>query len=254
MTEEAGAIEGAEAPQEGAAEVTPEVAAVDDIRYDYVNDKYRTDGRTEQEALEIQAKSYNDVNSMLGGFTGAPDEYEVALSEELADAGVMYDADDPLLQNVLEYAKKTNMNQDSFSELLGIWGTAQLAEKQAMQDHLAEEMKGLGVNAEKRIDGINSWANANMDAEGVAGLQEVITSAAGVQAIEQLIAKTRNAPVAAENVQPAAGITAAEVQAMQFATNENGQRLINVDPAAKAKFQKAHDLLHGTEPHRQMIG
>ena len=253
MTEEAGAAEGAEAPQEGAAVATPEVA-VDDGRFDFVNDKYRVEGRSEQESLELQAKSYNELNSKFGAFTGAPDEYAVALSEELSDAGVMYEADDPLLQGAMEFAKETNMSQEGFGKLLELWGTAQLAEHQATQDHLAEEMKGLGVNAEQRIDGINSWANANMDAEGVAGLQEVIQSAAGVKAIEQLITKTRNAPVAAENVQPAAGITAAEVQAMQFATNENGQRLINVDPIAKAKFQKAHDLLHGTEPHRQMIG
>ena len=251
MTEETGAIETTEAPAE-AAQTTEAVA--EDARFDFVNDKYRVDGRSEQESLELQAKSYNELSSKFGAFTGAPDEYAVALTDELADAGVVIDKDDPLIEQAMEFAKNSNMSQDGFKDMVNLYAMTQVAEQKAIQDNMAEEMKALGSNAEKRIAGINDWANANLDAETVAGLQEAATTAAGIKAIEALISKTRGAPVAAENVQPAASVTKSELSDMQFALDDYGNRRINTDPAYKAEYRKKMEALYGNEPNRQIMG
>jgi len=123
-----------------------------------------------------------------------------------------------------------------------------------MQDNIKEEMKSLGPNAEKRIDGINAWANANLDAETIAGLQEATTTAAGVKAIEVLISKTRNAPVAAESAQPAPSVSESEVREMQFAKDDNGMRKIQTDPAFRAEYERKKAALWGNEPYKQIIG
>ena len=69
-------------------------------RYDFVLDKYRAEGRTESDSALEQAKGYNEIRKTLGGFTGAPESYEAALSEELTQAGVSLIADDPMLSQI----------------------------------------------------------------------------------------------------------------------------------------------------------
>lgn len=234
---------------------TPEGSSEADApTYDFILDKYRTGDRTEQEALELQAKSYVDLNSRFGSFTGAPESYEAALSDELTEAGVELIPDDPMIEGAMELAKDLNMNQEGFSKLVNMYGQMQLAEFQALEQQKAEEMKALGSNAGQRIEGINNWINANMDAETAEGLQSVVTTAAGIKAVEQLIAKTKNAPVAPQDATPAPSVTAQEVQEMQFAKDEFGGRKINSDPNFRKEYEKKKNMLYGTGEHRQMVG
>ena len=228
--------------------------APSDDRLDFVLDRYRADGRSEQEAALEQAKGYNELRSQFGAFTGAPDEYEAKLSDELVEAGVVLDADDPLMEAAMAYAKEANMSQDGFSGMIELYAKAQLAEHQALEELKAEQMKALGPDAAKRVEGINNWIDANMDAETAEGLRGVIQSADGLKAVEQLIAKTRNAPVAPNDAPPAPSVSAEEVQQMQFATDEHGNRKINIDPAFRKEYERKRDALYGTQEHRQMIG
>jgi len=221
--------------------------------YEFVMDKYRSDGRSEQEALELQAKSYVDLNSRFGSFTGAPESYEAMLSDELSEAGVELIADDPMIEGAMELAKDLNMNQEGFSKLVNMYGQMQLAEYQALEQQKADEMKALGSNSGQRIEGINKWVDANMDAETAEGLRSVINTAAGVKAVEQLIARTKTAPVAPQDAAPAPSITSADLSAMQFAKDEHGNRKMN-DPAYRKEYEKKRDQLYGTGEHRQMVG
>jgi hypothetical protein len=226
-----------------------------EVRYDFVLDKYRADGRSEAESLELQAKSYAELQSKFGAFTGAPEAYEVSLSDELIEAGVQLIDDDPMLANAQELAKELNMSQEGFGRLVNMYAEMQLAEHKAMEDQKAAEMAALGPNANQRIEGINNWIDANMDAETAEGLRGLVQSAAGINAVEQLIARTGKAPVAATQAQPAPSVTAAEVQAMQFEVDPNsGQRRIQVDPEFKKEYERKMAIVYGTGEHRQIIG
>jgi len=223
-------------------------------RFDFVLDKYRTEGRTEAEAMELQAKSYGELQAKLGAFTGAPESYEVGLSQDLQDAGVMFADDDPMLDLAKEYAKDSNMNQEGFNNLLELYGQQLLGEQEALLQQRGEEIKLLGPNAESRLENINAWASANLDAETVAGLQEAGQTAAGVKAIEQLIAKTQNSPVAPDASPAPSAPSDSAVKAMQFEKDENGNRRINTDPAFRKEYERKRDQLHGTHEHRTMVG
>lgn len=223
-------------------------------RLDFVLDKYRADGRSESESMQMQAQSYKELESKFGSFTGSPDEYEATLSDELVEAGVELDMDSPLMAAAQQFAKDSNMSQDGFNQLVGVYAESLVSDNMALESAKAEEMKSLGNNAQQRIDGINQWAEANLDEETIAGLQDAAQSASAVKAIEALINKTRNAPAAAENVQAAPAVSEGEVREMQFAVDDNGQRKINVDPDFKREYERKRDALYGTSENRQMIG
>ena len=137
-----------------------------------------------------------NLQSRFGSFTGAPDEYTTELSDELVEAGVELIADDPLMADAMEYAKAANMSQEGFNGLVELYAKTQLAEHQAKEQQRAEEMKALGSNASQRIEAVNAWASANLDAQTLEGLQGVIQTADGFKAVEQLISMTKAAPVA----------------------------------------------------------
>ena len=232
---------------------TQETATTEE-RYDFVLDKYRAEGRTEAEAMQLQAQSYGELQSKFGSFTGAPETYEAVLSEELTEAGVELVADDPMLEKAFELGKELNMSQEGMSKLINMYAEIQLAENKAYEEQRAENMKLLGANASSRIDGINKWIDANLDNETAEGLRGIATTAEGIKAIEQLISKTKSAPVAPQDSTPVPSVTPQEVQAMQFAKDEHGIRKINTDPEFKKEYQRKRDALYGTQEHRQMIG
>lgn len=232
---------------------TQETATTEE-RYDFVLDKYRAEGRTEAEAMQLQAQSYSELQSKFGSFTGAPEEYEAVISEELTEAGVELVADDPMLEKAFELGKELNMSQEGMSKLINMYAEIQLAENKAYEEQRAENMKQLGNNAAARIEGINKWIDANLDNETAQGLRGIATTAEGIKAIEQLISKTKSAPVAPQDSTPVPSVTPQEVQAMQFAKDEHGNRKINTDPEFKKEYQRKRDALYGTQEHRQMIG
>jgi len=99
-------------------------------------------------------------------------------------------------------------------------------------------MTKLGDNAQQRVNNIENWARANLTPEQVEGLQDAATTAAGVQAIEALIAKSKNAPMQTSDVNPVSQISRQELEQLQFAKDENGNRKMAVDPEYRKMVQQ----------------
>tara|TARA_R110000751_G_scaffold152946_3_gene258106 strand:- start:4961 stop:5719 length:759 start_codon:yes stop_codon:yes gene_type:complete len=209
-------------------------------------DKYKT--------IDDQAAAYPELEKQFGSFTGAPESYEATLSDAMTEAGVSIDSDDPLMAKAVEYAKASNMSQEGFNGMVQLYAENMVSEQIAMDEYKSTQLDSLGNNATQRVDGINKWVDANMDAESAEGLRGVITTAEGVKAIEQLISKTKNAPVAASDTVPVTSVTQTELDAMYFAKDDNGNRKINSDASFKAEYESKKNALHGNEPFRQMIG
>lgn len=216
--------------------------------------KYHTEGKTIEEATAEQAKAYKELSGKFGAFTGAPEEYEIVLSEELTELGVTMDKEDPMVQEAMKFAKESNMSQEGLNGMLNLYSMQMVAEQKANEEYAAEQMKALGPQAESRVQNIQQWAAKNLDTEMVSALEGMATSAESVKAIERLITMTGNAPVDSDSsvATNTAGIE--EVQSMQFAKDENGNRRINTDPAFKARYQKLRNEVYGTSEHRVMVG
>lgn len=195
-------------------------------------------------------ESYNQLSSKFGSFTGAPDAYEFALSDDLAEKGVELDAESPLISQFTELAKEAGMNQDMANKLVNMFVEGQYADSlgadEAETARQAEEMAKLGDNAAQRVNNIENWAKANLTPEQVEGLTEMATTAASVTAIEALIAKSKNAPMQTSDVNPASKVSMEELQKLQFAKDEHGNRKMQTDPEyAKMVRQKFAEALPG---------
>lgn len=231
-----------EAPAEqSAADVVAEAVASD--KPDYLLDRYMTEGKSVDEAIAEQAKGYSELRSKLGAFTGAPDAYEPNISEELTEAGFELLENDPLIEQFSEAAKEMGIDQGGFDKLLNIYATQQLAEMEAAKaaepERVKAEMAKLGTNADQRIKNVQDWVGANMSAEHKAGLEEIATSAPAVEAIEALIAKTRNAPQATATAAAPIGMTKEDALAMRYVKDDNGNLKMSSDPAYRRKAEQA---------------
>jgi hypothetical protein len=89
----------------------------------------------------------------------------------------------------------------------------------------------------------------------VQGFQSLGQTADGIKTLERLVAMTRSAPISNDSVEPnPSGVTAEDVKEMQFATDDNGNRKIAIDPEYRKRYEKMRDQVYGTEDHRVTIG
>lgn len=174
-------------------------------------------------SIEEQAKAYPELSKRFGGFIGAPEEYE--LNKDYQDM-----ADDPLIQNVMEWGKEKNLSNDAFNELIERYTTLQAdMQEKAMQ----AEMEKLGDKAQERLNNINGWLNTNAPKEIVEIVQKVGTSADAVKALEFFIDKSKGTKVADNNVAPKATLTESEFAEKLLARDKNGNLKTAVDPEYK---------------------
>jgi hypothetical protein len=194
-------------------------------------------------------KSYNELSSKFGGFTGAPDNYEFAVSDQLKEAGIDLDMESPMLKSFMEMAKEGNMSQDMAGKMINMFledqhagGVAGAEGETARQ---AEEMAKLGENAVARVNNVEAWAKANIP-DHAEGLADAATSAAGVMAIEALIAKTRNASVNAnpDEVQQTNTFTLEDIHKLQFEKDEFGNKKMSTDPEHRKKVEAMYTQLY----------
>lgn len=221
--------------------------------FSFVLDKYRADGRSDTDAALEQAKAYGELQSKFGSFTGAPEDYEISLSEGLADKINLEDySEDPILNDAREMAKEWGMNNDGFNQMVDLYFRGQQAEVDALDQVRDEEMKALGNNAQRRLDNISDWAKANLDADASEALAGTLTSAASVQAIEALIAKTR-AVSQVQDAPQAPAVSAEKLREMQVAVDQFGNPKMN-DPGYARNVRKLYGQLYGEEPNAVTVG
>jgi len=264
MSEDTASVEATEAVSDAdavAAAIAPSTettneteTTTDDSRLDFVLDKYRTEGRSEQESLELQAKSYTELQSKFGSFTGPPDEYTLGVSEEMAEHGIEFESDDPMIEGFSQIAKDGGMNQEMFGKVLEHYAVVQLGKQQADVDYKASEMESLGDKAAQRINNIKDWASANMSEDMMEGLNDMTTSAASIQAVERLISMTSNNSITTNETRAAGAVSVEEVQAMQFEEDRHGNRRIATDKEFRARYEKAKNLAYGSGDHNIIVG
>jgi hypothetical protein len=259
MSEEAAAVVAEAAPDNAAivaAAVGDNTAPTD--RPENVPEKF-WDAENSSVRTDDVLKSYGELEKQFGSFTGAPDDYGFNVSDDMTvkfeELGLEISTEgDPLYEAAIQMAKDTGMNQEGFDKLAEVYLMTQLGDVEAAKANNAQEMANLGERAEARIGNLKSWGENNLSPELYQAFSDTVTNAASVQVFEHLIAQTRNAPVSDVAAQQAPSISATEVQAMQFAKDDNGNRRINTDPAFKADYQAKLRQLHGDGENRIMIG
>ena len=226
----------------------------DSTDYGFVLDKYRAEGRTDEQAAIEQAKAYPELHSKFGSFTGAPDEYELSLSPEMSEKIKIDDfKDDPLLAGAKLICKDMGINNDGFNKLTEIFFKSQLSESEAVENIRAEELKSLGGKGEQRLQNLDDWAKQNLDSDTSEALLNGLTTASMVNAVEALISKSRNVQQA-NDIPAAPALSREKLAEMQNETDQYGNKLMSTSPEHRAKVEKGYSQLLGDEPHNVVIG
>jgi len=193
-------------------------------------------------SLEDQARAYAELEKRAGAFSGAPDEDYVVPQVEGLDEGVM--DNNPMVMWFKQVARDTNLNQETFDRII----SGYLATEQEMITYSREnEMVALGDNAKNRLTNLGDWGQANLSAEQWEIFKSVASTAVGVDLLESMIGKTREAKLARDPDAQAAGAanTAEELRQMRYAKNENGQLRMAVEPGYKKQVDAAYAELYG---------
>lgn len=191
----------------------------------YKADKYKS--------VSEQAKAYNDLEKRFGGFTGSPESYELP-------EGV--DAEDTFVQMLSEIGTSANMNQETFAKVYELG--EQLLEANAGINK-EKEMEALGDNAEERIANVDSFLKNNLG-DDYERLMGGVNSAATVELVEKLIAKTAPAKLPTGNSVPVNVPTQADIDAMMSKTDpDTGRNLYQSSEAYRNKVRQAMAQMHG---------
>jgi len=186
-----------EAATETVESTEVEAAAPEDgEKPEWLKDKYKS--------VEDQAKAYAELEKKFGGFTGSPEgEYEIKAPEDLPGE---FDMEDPRIEWFQNVAKETNMSQDTFDQMLH--GFARM-EVEANDPEAAKsiEIQALGKNANARLRDLGDWGKANLDSNQFEGFKGLATTAAGVEVLEALIAKTSEGKMPTSNTVRSPGLT-----------------------------------------------
>jgi len=200
-----------------------------DIPEWFKQDKYKT--------VEDQAKAYTELEKKMGGFKGAPeDDYTVPEVQGL-DEGVL--EDNEMVAWFKEAARESDMDQETFDKFVSGYLSA---EQQLITFNRQRELAALGDNAKSRLTDLADWGQGNLSAEQWEIFKGVASTAVGVELLESMIGKTREAKLARDPQTQTMDTsdTAEELRQMRYAKTEAGQLRIAIDPEYKRQVDAAY--------------
>jgi len=197
----------------------------------FKKDKYKT--------VSAQAEAYTELEGKFGAFTGTPkDGYKIAD----ADGKEIDIESSPLLKLTAEWGADQQLSNEGLSSLIEKVNT--LAAEQVEQDAVNAKAS-LGDKADERLGNIAQWGKNNLSPEEFTQFQGLAQNAGQVEVIEKLIGMTKNSKIVkAETHIPNKENAGEELKKMQLAKNEDGKRLMDVDPEYRAKVNKKMNELY----------
>lgn len=119
-------------------------------------------------------------------------DYQVKLPNGFqAPQGVNFEFDmnDPALAQARKIAKARGVDQETFSDMLGVFAASKIGEQQKQAQQREQHLAALGATGPQRIDAVATWlaAKAGQDGAAVASFIKQWPSAPIVKAMENLI-------------------------------------------------------------------
>lgn len=117
----------------------------------------------------------------------SPDKYELKLSEGLLpkDTQVNFDESDPLLSFWRNHCHAQGYGQEEFQAGVEEYVKGLMAKQPQREAEIAK----LGEKAGQRVERVSLWAQANLSDESYTALNKTLSTAAGIVALEELMAK-----------------------------------------------------------------
>ena len=167
-------------PEQGVSEVSDPWFWSEDVTGDgekpeWMVDKFKT--------VEDQASAYGSLEKKMGGFTGAPEDYDFnPINDFLKDSHVKIDMENSQFQEFTQIAKKNNMSQDVMNDILKVYSDYEISRT----PNPADELASLGADGERKIDLIAQWANSNFGAEEVNTISGMLNTASNISLLDKI--------------------------------------------------------------------
>lgn len=220
---------------EGEYFLTENVKGSGDTPEWYKADKYKS--------VAEQAKAYTELEKKFGGFTGAPkDGYT-------GPEGI--ESDDALLQELTEFASKTNMSQEAFGEAWELLNAQSSAVETVSRE---QEIAKLGDNAGQRIKQVEGFLKNNLDSDDYEQVMNLVTDARSIELVEALVKATSPVKLPIDGGESPTGMTWADIETEMFKKADGGQLLRSVDINHEKKIQKMMQDFGGNKPHVRTFG
>ena len=117
--------------------------------------------------LEKMAKSYDELQKQFSqGKHKAPDNYDTAIVEEQG-----FETNDPIVESTVEWAKKYNINQAAFDELVGTVASMSADNQKNAERSYEEELASLGPNGNAIIKSNIDWSDG-LERKGIISAEE----------------------------------------------------------------------------------
>lgn len=128
-----------------------------------------------------QAKAYNEAQKLLGGFTGAPEKYEVKIENFQPDE--IYTA-------VESVAKKYNMNNEAFNDIISTFVNKQnevnIKQNEIQKTNQINEINKLGANGTEIIKNVKQWVENNFSPEEQTIINNMATTAESIKLLNKI--------------------------------------------------------------------
>ena len=233
-----------EAPAEGTWFMSEGVAGEGERPEWYNADKYKS--------VSDQAAAYPELAKKMGAYTGAPEEYDLALPEGVNEH-LTIDMEREGTKEFVEFAQEQGISQDFMAKALEFHSEAMM---EALSDYLPDreaEMSVLGKDALTRVTNVSDWGQANLSEEQFDMLRSVTSTADGVQLVEALIGKTRENPTPDKIDPVVGGKTPEDLKALRYAKDEGGHLKIQTDPDYKKMVEEEYKKVYGTAPRETVV-
>jgi len=98
-------------------------------------------------SISEQAKAVRGLRQKLGDRTGAPDNYEIQINDELKEAGIEVNTNDPLFKNFTEWARENQVSEEGVNKIVGMYLNAfkeSIPSEEQAHEYLQEQIKEIG--------------------------------------------------------------------------------------------------------------
>ena len=179
-------------------------------------------------------KSYSELEKRFGGFTGAPEAYE--LPEEV-------DTEDTFVKTLSEIGIKNNMSQGTFHEVLEL-GEALLTAQDDLR--MERELEALGPEAEQRLTNIDGFIKNNAG-DRYEEFRDSIKDAKTVELIEVLIKASAPSRLPTDGGAAVGVPTQGDVERMMMEKDENGRVIYHHSKSRQKEVDNAIARMKGLQ-------
>ncbi len=200
----------------------------------FKTDKYKS--------VDKQAEAYVELEKRFGAFTGSPEDGVYAIN--VPDGVPMeFDPSHSLFQELNKWAGDSQLSQKAYDDVIGMFARYE----SSVAPDMADMKKGLGDNADARLNSVAQWAKSNLAPEMYKAFRNAQTqsnAADTFKVFEAIIGKTRQVamPKPGDDVPGTVLTGLEEINAMQTELikegDDKGKRRYIVDSDFREKVEK----------------